>query len=81
MARAPYKLPNVFVGCPYSRPFNFDAFKVALDRIPFRWYYADTRLTTKHLLGVLTSYIKAVDYCVFDISTWNPNAALEIGLA
>ncbi|MFI5337948.1 MAG: transposase, partial [Opitutales bacterium] len=25
-------------------------------------------LSTKHLLGILTSYIKAVDYCIFDIS-------------
>ena len=81
MARAEYKLPNVFVGCPYSKEFNYAAFKTALDRIPFRWYYADTHLTTKHLLGILTSYIKAVDYCIFDISTWNPNVALEIGLA
>ncbi len=81
MARAAYKLPNVFVGCPYSGPFNFAAFKGALDRVPFRWYYADTGLTTKHLLGILTSYISAVDYCIFDISTWNPNVALEIGLA
>jgi len=81
MARAEYKLPNVFVGCPYSKEFNYPAFKTALDRIPFRWYYADTHLTTKHLLGILTSYIKVVDYCIFDISTWNPNVALEIGLA
>lgn len=81
MARAAYKLPNVFVGCPYSGKFNFSSFKSALDRLPFRWYYADTHLTTKHLLGILTSYIKAVDYCIFDISTWNPNVALEIGLA
>jgi hypothetical protein len=81
MARAAYKLPNVFVGCPYSGNFNFGTFKSALDRIPFRWYYADTGLTTKHLLGILTSYISSVDYCVFDISTWNPNVALEIGLA
>jgi hypothetical protein len=79
MAKAAYKLPNVFVGCPYSGAFNFSAFKVALERIPFRWYYADTTLTTKHLLGILTSYISAVDYCIFDISTWNPNVALEIG--
>jgi hypothetical protein len=42
MARAEYKLPNVFVGCPYSKEFNYAAFKTALDRIPFRWYYADT---------------------------------------
>jgi hypothetical protein len=81
MARAAYKLPNVFVGYPYSGPFNFPAFKTALDRIPFRWYYADTGLATRHLLGILTSYISAVDFCIFDISTWNPNVALEIGLA
>ena len=24
---AEYKLPNVFVGCPYSKGFNFSAFK------------------------------------------------------
>jgi hypothetical protein len=81
MAKAPYKLPNVFVGCPYGGKFPFVSFRAALDRVPFRWYYADTHLSTKHLLGVLTSYIKSVDYCIFDISTWNPNVALEIGLA
>ena len=32
MARAAYKLPNVFVGCPYSKPFNFQDFRSALDR-------------------------------------------------
>lgn len=81
MSKAPYKLPSVFVGCPYGGRFPFAAFRTALDRIPFRWYYADTHLSTKHLLGILTSYIKAVDYCIFDISLWNPNVALEIGLA
>lgn len=81
MARAAYKLPSVFVGCPYGPEFDFTAFKNALDRLPFRWYYADTRLSTRHLLGILTSYIKAVDFCIFDISTWNPNVALELGLA
>jgi hypothetical protein len=81
MARAAYKLPNVFVGCPYSKPFSFQGFKSALERIPFRWYCADTNLSTRHLLGILTSYISAADYCMFDISTWNPNVALEIGLA
>jgi hypothetical protein len=81
VARAPYKLPSVFVGCPYGGKFPFSAFRTSLDRIPFRWYYADTHLSTKHLLGVLTSYIKAADYCIFDISLWNPNVALELGLA
>lgn len=81
MSRAPYKLPSVFVGCPYGGKFPFTTFRSALDHVPFRWYYADTHLSTKHLLGILTSYIKAVDYCIFDISLWNPNVALELGLA
>lgn len=81
MSKSPYKLPSVFVGCPYGGKFPFGAFRSSLDRMPFRWYYADTRLSTKHLLGILTSYIKAADYCIFDISLWNPNVALELGLA
>jgi hypothetical protein len=81
MAKARYKLPSVFVGCPYGKKFPFAAFRASLNQIPFRWYYADTHLSTKHLLGILTSYIKAVDFCLFDISLWNPNVALEIGLA
>jgi len=81
MSKAPYKLPNVFVGCPYGGKFKFAQFKAALDRLPFKWFYADTKLNTKHLLGILRSYVKAADYCLFDISTWNPNVALEIGLA
>ena len=71
----------MFVGCPYGGKFPFAAFRATLDRVPFRWYYADTNISKKHLLGVLRSYIKAVDYCVFDISLWNANVALEIGLA
>ncbi len=81
MAKAPYKLPNVFVGCPYGGRFKFSTFKSALDRIPFKWFYADTSLATKQLLGILRSYITAADFCIFDISLWNPNVALEIGVA
>ena len=81
MAKAPYKLPNVFVGCPYGGKFKFSSFKSTLDKIPFRFFYADTRLQTKHLLEILRKYIATADFCVFDISTWNPNVALEIGIA
>ena len=49
----------------------------------------ETRLTTKHLLRQRlpktspnsADSTKAVDFCIFDISLWNPNVALEIGLA
>lgn len=81
MAKAPYKLPNVFVGCPYGGKFKFAEFRDALDRIPFRFHYADTHLTTKHLLGILRTYISTADFCIFDLSTWNANVALELGIA
>jgi hypothetical protein len=81
MAKSPYKLPSVFVGCPYGGKFPFQTFQASIRRIPFRWYFADTNLSTKHLLGILTTYIRAVDFCIFDISLWNPNVALELGLA
>jgi hypothetical protein len=81
MARAPYLLPTVFVGCPYSNPFKFGDFQKTLDRLPFAWYYANTRLKTRHLLPILTTYIKTVDFCLFDLSFWNANVSLELGLA
>lgn len=81
MAKAPYKLPNVFVGCPYGGTFKFSSFKACLDRLPFRFFYADTRLQTKHLVEILRRYIATADFCIFDVSTWNPNVALELGLA
>jgi hypothetical protein len=81
MARAPFLSPTVFVGCPYAGPFDFRAFRETLERLPIAWYYADTRLRSKHLLSNLTTYIKAVDYCIFDLSFWNPNVSLELGLA
>lgn len=81
MAKAPFLLPTVFVGCPYSGKFKFVEFKSMLDRLPFAWYYADTHLKTRQLLSILTTYIKAADFCLFDLSFWNPNVALELGLA
>jgi hypothetical protein len=81
MARAPFLAPTVFVGCPYARPFDVRAFRETLERLPIAWYYADTRLRTRHLLSNLTTYMRAVKYCIFDLSLWNPTVSLELGLA
>jgi len=81
VARAPFLMPSVFVGCPYAKPFDFPAFRDALGKLPVAWYFADTHLSSKHLLSILTTYVKAVEYCLFDLSFWNPNVSLELGLA
>lgn len=81
MAKASFIMPRVFVGCPYGKRFNYPAFKKALSRIPIDWYYADTSITSKHLLANLSNYIEMVNFCIFNVSLWNPNVTLELGLA
>jgi hypothetical protein len=77
MPRGQYRLPDVFVGCPYKR---FDKFTETLERIPFRFQYAKQG-KEQFLLESLRTGIREADFCIFDISTWNPNVAHEIGLA
>jgi hypothetical protein len=81
MAKSSFIMPRVFVGCPYGKPFDYPAFKKALSKIPIAWYYADTSIRSKHLLANLSKDIRVVDFCVFDVSLWNPNVTLELGLA
>ncbi len=82
MSRSPYKMPSVFVACPYDeKKFKFSSFKKELASLPFSIEYADTNLETKHLMEKIKRLIKAADFSFFDLSSWNPNVALELGLA
>jgi hypothetical protein len=74
-------LPRVFVGSAYGKPFNFNKFQTALNDIPFRFVYAKDTLRTKHLLANCYELIERADFCLFDVSTWNANVTLELGLA
>jgi hypothetical protein len=72
----------VFVACPYDeREFGFSKFKGELARFPWTCVYADTSLQTKHLLTKVRELISQADFSLFDLSGWNPNVALELGLA
>jgi hypothetical protein len=68
MAKAPFLLPTVFVGCPYSGKFKFVEFKAMLDRLPFAWYYADTTLKTSFISRWLA-------FEVFRFPEWNHRLA------
>lgn len=82
MAKAPYKSPTLFVACPYSSAFGFRKFKnYLLAHYPGTVIFAETNLQTKHLLDILRKHIKKCDLGLFDTSTWNPNVALELGMA
>lgn len=81
MARAPFKHPSVFVACPYTPEATFRGFRDALRRVPLEFHYADSAIRTAHVLERIRRGIVRCDYSMFDITDWNANVTLELGLA
>ncbi|MDJ0819779.1 MAG: hypothetical protein QNJ58_26485 [Desulfobacterales bacterium] len=73
------QFPKVFVGATYGRTFK--SFREAIDDIPFQFAVAKDFLENVHLLEICKDLIGWADFCLFDVSTWNPNVTLELGLA
>jgi len=49
--------------------------------MPIEFLYADSSIKSKHVLDRIRAGIVRADYCVFDITDWNANVTLEVGLA
>lgn len=81
MSRVPYKHPSVFVACQYSPAPMYKALKEALNGVPFEFHYADSAIKTAHVLHRIRSGIVKCDFGLFDITDWNANVTLELGLA
>jgi predicted nucleotide-binding protein len=43
--------------------------------------FADERITNLHILQKIANYIRESRFGIYDISGWNPNVTLELGLA
>jgi len=81
MARIRTRLPKVFVGHPFGGRFAVSKFRRLFRELPFVVIYGDTHLQTKHLLQIMKQNINQSDFSIFDLSGWNSNVALELGLA
>jgi hypothetical protein len=46
-----------------------------------KFIFADEKITNMHILQKIISYIRTSDFSLFDISGWNPNVTLELGIA
>jgi len=68
----PYSLPKA----DYRRPFTdlAKAFDV-------EFQFADERITNKQILDKITDMIVSARFSLFDVTTWNANVALELGIA
>jgi hypothetical protein len=81
MAKVPYKHPSVFVACQYSPSAAYRTLKEALNGVPFEFHYADSAIKTAHVLQRIRGGIVKCDFGLFDITDWNANVTLELGLA
>src|SRR3990167_7283732 len=81
MARVRTRLPDVFVGHPFASRFAVKKFRAIFRSLPFNVIYGNTDLQTRHLLTIMKSNITKSDFSIFDLSDWNPNVAIELGLA
>jgi hypothetical protein len=43
--------------------------------------FADEKITSLHILQKIANYIRESQFGIYDITAWNPNVTLELGLA
>ncbi|MBE8158325.1 MAG: hypothetical protein HAW59_02885 [Betaproteobacteria bacterium] len=75
---------QVFVAYPYTlyekKPYR-RVFERAGAEYGVTFFFADERITNMHILGKIRREIEIADFSIFDISGWNANVALELGMA
>ena len=74
---------QIFVAYAYNLYDKRDYRRVYSNRESYRtkFIFADEKITNMHILQKIISYIRASDFSLFDISSWNPNVTLELGIA
>lgn len=75
---------NIFVACPYLL-FPLDDYKTTFAKVAkiynVNFKFADEQITNQHVLTKVANYIRDANISLFDITGWNPNVALELGIA
>jgi hypothetical protein len=76
--------PHVFVAYSYrlySGPEYREVYRRLEGSCGVKFEFADSRITNTHILDKITTMIQDADFSLFDISDWNPNVTLELGIA
>ncbi len=74
---------SIFVAYPYefSKDDYRGAFNEVAEEYEVEFTYADEQITSQQILEKVTRMIKESGFAIFDITNWNPNVALELGIA
>ncbi len=84
VAAAEPKLPKtVFVAYPYSFSRNDyrESFAAVGKEFEVTFLYADEQITNRQILDKIKGMIEQSTFSIFDITSWNANVALELGIA
>jgi hypothetical protein len=74
---------TVFVAFPYefSKADYRESFASIGEEFGVTFLFADEKITNKQILDKIRGMIEEATFSIFDITTWNPNVALELGIA
>lgn len=78
------KRRQIFVAYPYKLYDTKDyrrPYKDVESAFGVTFVFADQKITDLHILQKIHNYIRESNFSIFDISGWNPNVTLELGLA
>jgi hypothetical protein len=75
---------KIFVAHPYNDEMS--DFRAAFSEVEkqftgVKFIYADMEITSEFVLTKIEGMIATADFSLFDISGWNPNVTLELGIA
>jgi len=75
--------PKIFVAYPYSfsKADYRGAFRKVGKKYSVEFIYADQRITNRQILEKIESMIMEAEFSIFDVTSWNSNVALELGIA
>ena len=75
---------QIFVAYPYRLYPKADyrrVFRSLAEAFGVTFVFADEKITHLHILEKIQNYITESAFGIYDISGWNPNVTLELGLA
>ena len=75
---------RIFVAYPY-RQYPLDEYRALFESLEklfdVKFVFADETITSLHILQKIEGFIRSSAFSIFDITGWNANVALELGLA
>jgi len=78
------KARQVFVAYSYklySTPDYRSVYKRVGKAFDVEFVFADEKITNLHILQKIANFIREAQFAIYDISGWNPNVTLELGLS